>query len=447
MGINKIRGIFFDSYWGHYTRIQKIILISLLITSLHSFVVSLGDAKQYAGVDLRNKVVGARYLLAGLDPYAIEQNPPSEWFIDPQRHYPGRSRTTVTPLVLMAYCPFAWLPYSTQRIIWALIEWFTMILCILVLMRIVPKGNAEFVFLVFALLFFISGFFWRLHVERGQYYILLTLILSLAIFFDTKQKSILGAILLGLLAILRPTFLIIIPLLLLLRKWKKAGIMALASLAIFALSLLGSNIQLWNSYFTNVYFIERGFANKQNSEANLGMNNIPPHSAEGVNFHNMIRPPWVPLSSLEVLTQFSKRIHNIPPVLIWQLNKFAGVCFIVYCFCMAFFIGKYPFNQRFLWIFIIAMVLNVDYFTPFRWAYNDILFLPAIALLAPLLVSPFISMIFQLTITCAFLWSYDHTLSLFGFPVANVVRSVLFMSALNIFIISCVFKKMLRSWR
>jgi hypothetical protein len=447
MGINRIRGIFFDGYWGHYTRIQKIILISLLIMSLHSFVVSLGDTKQYAGIDLRNKVVGARYLLAGLDPYAIEQTPPSEWFLDPQRHYPGRSRTTVTPLVLMAYCPFAWLPYSTQRIIWAFIEWFTMILCILVLMRIVTKVKSEFVFLVFALLFFVSGYFWRLHVERGQYYILLTLILSLAIFFDTKQKSIISTILLGLLAILRPTFIIIIPLLLLMRRWKKAGVMALASLTIFALSLIGSNIQLWNSYFTNVYCIERGFTDKQNPEANSGKNNITPNSAEGINFHNMINPPWVPLSSLEVLKQFSERIHNIPPVLIWQLNIFAGVCFLVYCFCMAFLIGKYSFNQRFLWIFIIAIALSVDYFTPYRWAYNDILFLPAIALLAPLLVSPFISPIFPLTIICAFLLSYDHTSYLFGFPVANVVRSVLFMSALNLFIISCVFKKMTRSWR
>ena len=191
MGINRTRGRFFDGYWGHCTRIQKIILISLLILSLHSFVVSLGDTKQYAGVDLRNKVVGARYLLAGLDPYAIEWNPPSEWFLDPRRSYPGPSRTTVTPLVLMAYCPLAWLPYPTQRIIWALIEWFTMILCILVLMRIAPRGMARFIFLVFALLFFVSGYFWRLHVERGQYYIFLTFIIIISYLFrhETKKRN------------------------------------------------------------------------------------------------------------------------------------------------------------------------------------------------------------------------------------------------------------------
>ena len=252
MLISRIKGIFLGGYLGHYNRLQKIILISLLAISLLSFVVSLRDIKQYGGNDLRNKVVGARYLLAGLDPYAIEWSPPSEWFVDPLRRYPGPCRTTVTPLVLMVYCPFAWLPYSTQRMIWFFIEWLTMILCILVLMRIVRPGMSRFVFLVFALLFFISGYFWRLHVESGQFYIFLTFVLSLAIFFDMEQKSIIAAILLGLLTILRPSFFIIIPLMLLLRRWKIAGAIVLASMAIFMLSLTGSNIQSWKSYFKNV---------------------------------------------------------------------------------------------------------------------------------------------------------------------------------------------------
>ena len=226
MIISRKKGLFLGRYRGQYNRLQTIILISLLVTSLLSFVVSLRDTEQYAGVDLRNKVVGARYLLAGLDPYAIEWSPPSAWFVDPLRRYPGLSRTTVTPLVLMVYCPLAWLPYHTQRILWAVIEWLAMILSILVLMRIVPAGLARFVFLVFALLFFVSGFFWRLHVEKGQFYIFLTGILSLAIYFDIKQKSTIAGILLGLLIILRPTFLIMLPLLFFLRRWRMAGVMA-----------------------------------------------------------------------------------------------------------------------------------------------------------------------------------------------------------------------------
>ena len=341
MGINRIRGIFPDGYWGHWTRIQKILLISLLILSLHSFVVSLGDAKQYAGVDLRNKVVGARYLLAGLDPYAIKWNLPSEWFLDPHQKYPGLSRTTATPLVLMAYCPLAWLPYPTQRIIWVWIEWFTMILCIVVLMRIAPMGMARFIFLVFALLFFASGYFWRLHVESGQYYILLTFILSLAVVLDMKQKSVIAIILLGLLSILRPTFLIIIPLLLCMRRWKASGIMALASLAIFALSLIASNIHVWDGYVKNVYLIERFFAGQQYSEAKFEVHNITPESAEGIKSYNMLSANGIPFSILEGLRQIGKRIHKISPAIIMKVNVIFGICFVISCFCLSFLIGKY----------------------------------------------------------------------------------------------------------
>lgn len=437
----------FGGYWGPCNRLQKIILISLLITSLLSLVVSLRDIKQYAGVDLRNKVVGARYLLAGLDPYAIEWTPPSEWFLDPLRRYPGLSRTTVTPLVLIAYCPFAWLPYHTQRTIWAFLEWLTMILSILVLIRIVHAGNARFIFVVFALLFFVSGFFWRLHVERGQFYIFLTFILSLAIFFDMKQKNIIAALLLALLPVLRPTFLIIIPLLLLLRKWKTAVVMVLASLAIFSLSLIPNNIKLWDSYLKNVYIIEKAIAGKEYSEGKFEMRNKIPESAEGINFHNMLPIRQPPLSFLQILKQIGKRIHQLSPDIILKLNNIAGVLFVILCFSIAFLIGKYSFNQRFVWIFIMAVVLNIDYFTPARFEYTDVLFLPVIALFAPLFVSPLVSLSFPVVVTCAFLLSYSNTLTLFDVPIANLVRSLLFMSALNILIISCVFKKIKRSFR
>ena len=438
---------FFGSYLGHYSRLQKIILISLLAISLLSFVVSLRDIKQYGGNDLRNKVVGARYLLAGLDPYAIEWSPPSEWFVDPLRRYPGLSPTTVTPLVLMVYCPLAWLPYSTQRIIWFFIEWLTMILCILVLMRIVPTGIARFVFLVFSLLFFVSGFFWRLHVERGQFYIFLTFILSLAIFFDMKQKSIIAAILLGLLTVLRPTFLIIIPLMLLLRRWKIAGTMVLASMAIFTLSLIGSNIQMWDSYVKNVYLIQRVVIDKEYSKAKFGPGLKIPESAEGINFTSTLSTDEGPISLLVTIRQFAKWIYPLPPDIILQLDKIAGACFIILCFYIAFLVGKYSFNRRFVWIFITAVVLNIDYFTPLRWQYVDVMFLPIIALAAPLLISSFVSISFPVAVTSAFLLSYDHTLTLFGVLVANRVRSLLFMTALNTLIICCVYKKIKRSSR
>lgn len=443
---SRIKGIFLGGSLGQCSRLQKIILISLLATSLLSFVVSLRDIKQYGGNDLRNKVVGARYLLAGLDPYAIEWSPPKEWFVDPLRRYPGVSRTTVTPLVLMVYCPFAWLPYSTQRMIWFFIEWLTIILCILVLMNIVRVGMSRFVFLVFALFFFVSGYFWRSHVETGQFYIFLTFILSLAIFFDMKQKSFISAILLGLLAIFRPTFFIIVPLLLLLRGWKIAGTMVLASVAIFTLSLIGSNIQIWDSYVKNIFLIQRVVIDKEYSKTKFGLGNKVSGSVfEGANFSDALPNTGVPISSLVVIKQIAKVVPNISPAIILQLNKFAGAAVIIYCFIVSFLIRKYSFNKKFIWIFIVAAILNLDYFTPLRLQYVDIMFLPVIALAAPLIISPFVSIYFPIVVTSAFLLGHNRTLTLFGFSINNVLRSFLFMTALNTLIICCVYKKIKRS--
>ena len=199
---------------------------------------------------------------------------------------------------------------------------------------------ARFIFLVFALLFFVSGYFWRLHVERGQYYIFLTFILSLAVVLDMKQKSVLAIILLGLLSILRPTFLIIIPLLLFMRRWKAAGIMALASLAIFALSLIASNIQLWDSYVKNVYLIERSFAGQQYSKAKFEVHKIVPESAEGIKSYNMLSTNGIPFSTVEVLRQIAKRINKLSPAIIMKVNVICGVCFLIACFLYSIFDRK-----------------------------------------------------------------------------------------------------------
>jgi hypothetical protein len=153
----------------------------------------------------------------------------------------------------------------------------------------------------------------------------------------------------------------------------------------------------------------------------------------------------MPFSSLIAIYQFSKKSHELSPATIFQINKIAGICFVILSFCLAFLIRTYSFNQRFTWIFIMAVVLSIDYFTPVRWHYTDVMFLPVIALAAPLFISPFVSILFPTVITCAFLIGYKYTLTLFGLPIASLVRSFLFMAGLNLFIITCVFRKITRS--
>ena len=237
----------------------------------------------------------------------------------------------------------------------------------------------------------------------------------------------------------------IVPVMLLLRRWKIAGAMVLASMAIFMFSLTVSNIQSWKSYFKNVLTIERIVIDGEYYKTKFGLGNRVSENVEGVNFCDSLSNSALPISSLVVIRQIAKVIPSISPAIILQLNKFAGAGVIIYCFIVAYLLGKFSFCKRFMWIFIMAVILNVDYFTPLRWQYVDVMFLPAIALVAPLISSSFVSISFPIVVTSAFLIGYCHTLTLFGFSINNVLRSFLFMTALNTLIICCVYKKIKHS--
>ena len=92
-----------------------------------------------------------------------------------------------------------------------------------------------------------------------------------------------------------------------------------------------------------------------------------------------------------------------------------------------------------------VVILTVDYFTPLRYQYVDVMFLPVIALIAPLIISTYVSISFPIFVTSAFLLGFNDILILFGFSINNVIRSFLFMTALNTLIICCVYKK-IKHW-
>src|SRR5882724_6376238 len=87
---------------------SKYLWILVCVITVVAIAFSLMDLHDYAGIDLRNRVVGARALLLSHDPYATDWHPgvPLE-LADPQQRYPGFSRVSAVPPVLFAYVPFA----------------------------------------------------------------------------------------------------------------------------------------------------------------------------------------------------------------------------------------------------------------------------------------------------------------------------------------------------
>ena len=133
---------------------------------------SVKDLNYYAGIDLRNRVVGARALLLSLDPYSIYWLPGMPLDLaDPSQRYPGVTRVTATPSLLLLYIPFAEHSYRMQHFIWWALQWFAFVASIFVLARSFSDRSDKRIFVFVAIVCFLGSWFWRLHVERGQYYI------------------------------------------------------------------------------------------------------------------------------------------------------------------------------------------------------------------------------------------------------------------------------------
>ena len=105
--------------------IFKILLsLALLITAI-GFVVDLQSTFTYLNADLRSRVVGARLVLEGIDPYFFKWGLGwSDKFYDPMEDpYFLLSRVSVPPTVLALHSIMARLPYVYQKILWLIVQW------------------------------------------------------------------------------------------------------------------------------------------------------------------------------------------------------------------------------------------------------------------------------------------------------------------------------------
>src|SRR5581483_6510387 len=87
-----------------------------------------------------------------------------------------------SPALLLLYAPLCEIQYHLQRMIWGGLEWGALVASIFLLHRLIPTLWTRRFFLACSLLFFIASPFWRLHVERGQYYVFLLLLEVVSLF-------------------------------------------------------------------------------------------------------------------------------------------------------------------------------------------------------------------------------------------------------------------------
>jgi len=151
--------------------ILPIIALTMIGFCIWCFAVSVSDLRTYSGWDLRLKVVGARKLYEGINPYKLES-------IDSQ---PDRFKSAgpaySTPAVLALYLPLEKFSWRVQRVVYFSLDWLFALAAFYLFQRYFCRTRAEklscwFIYASFVL----CSCSFRLHLERGQYYVLVLLL-------------------------------------------------------------------------------------------------------------------------------------------------------------------------------------------------------------------------------------------------------------------------------
>lgn len=390
-----------------FNRIINPILVVAIIVAIIGFYVDVSLTCAYGGCDLRNRVVGARCLLAGLDPYYFKWTPDMpEYFLDPfDENPPGTvSLVGVPPTVLLIHSTIARLGYRTQRYIWFGFQWTLFVLSVLMLSASTKSRIKTKIVLIIALLFISGSHFWRLHVERGQVYIVYVFLVSLAYWVSQrsfKHSSVLGSFLLGLTASLRPPIIFMSLPMLLYRKWK----MFLATVAgLFSgvsLSLLVVDISMWKNYVSAMRILGKIYLGL--IETVPGRYNYNPNIEGQDRMANWAQLPIYD-SSLQYIFRTFLAIDLYPIVL--------GACLVLVLLALSFLVYKWRVKNvsvSMLFLIGISMSFISEFFIPaWCYSYNNILWLIPLSLviinansladvLNPLFFLPMMGLLFSIS--------------------------------------------------
>lgn len=371
----------------YLSKFVNLLLAFALIIALLGFVTDIRNTIKFGGIDLRNRVVGARLLTKGLDPYHFKWTPGNdERLLDPL-DWPTIpvTRTTVNPSVLLFHSLFANLPYFPQRIIWFVVQWF----CLIASLFIFIKNNLHDLrnksVIISILIFIFCSLIWRIHVDVGQFYIIYVFLLALSYHFlesEIKYSNALGGFFIGLAACFRfPLIIMVLPMII----FKKIKMLTFTLLSFFfclLVSVLFTNLQVWQNYFSAM--ATNGKLNIESLKVDgVDVKKIFPKIVEGMNLQDF--NGGIPNSNSS-LQFFLKDTLSLQLDSKYFLIILAGILllysFIIYRYRAASS-NKTNIKELDLIFFISSInVLIVDFLIPApRNAYNNVLFMIPLILL------------------------------------------------------------------
>ena len=354
----------------------NVLLLFSIFLSASGFLMDLRNTALFGGVDLRNRVVGARLLIDHQDPYHYKwERGDSVLFLDPRDNPDWEvNRVTVPPTVLVFHAVIAKLSYKTQRYIWFIFQWVLFIASLFLFSKCTNSVIKSKIIWVCGLFFIGSSFYWRLHVERGQIYILYMFLLSLSYWVYCKKlqnSEFLSGMVAGITISFRPPLMLLALPMILYKKFKFVlGNVAGVIVGLVA-SLVIASPQTWIQYFNAMKMhgsIHFNFLYASSSQ-------YPYQNIEGIS--NLWGLAHIPIfdTSLQFMAR-SVGLNLTSNILFALLIVTLTIC----CFAIRKIIGN---ETRFSFIVLsgIILVFIAEYFMPAaRFSYNNVILLPILSL-------------------------------------------------------------------
>ena len=347
--------------------ILKILLVFSVIILLFSFFTDIKNSMNDGIMDLRNRTVGARiYKHTALNPYTFKWNEKTdEKYVDPFDFVFGfkANRVTITPFVLWIHSLFCDVPYSIQRIIWNVLMIILSLVSLFLLLKNTDKSRKNFIIPI-TFLFVFASYFYRLHIDKGQIYILYVFLFSLSYFLYKRKKIFLSEVVLALLIAMRPSFLIVVIPFLLMKKIKAVFIVTVFAVLFAFVPVIGHGIGIYKQYFAAMH----RHTLLHLSKIKVSSKNYPKKKViDGV--ENMMNDKNYPLKDSSVQWLFTRYLHI----------KFGSKILLIFLmiilvpFAFVFYKNVNKVNDDILFLSMFLFSLIADFFLPAaRLSYNNV---------------------------------------------------------------------------
>lgn len=367
---------------------------ALVLLLVVSFFIDANNVRQGGAIDLRNRITGARLLAHGVNPYTYKwtRSEPEE-YCDPYNNprLPV-SKTTATPALLVATVPLALFPYRNGQYLWFAAQWALLLGAAALGWRRCEDDRQRLMLGAIVTAFTYTAA-WRLHVERGQSYVLLLFLFAAWLAWTLRPgtgraRPMLAGLAVGLLITFRPTFALLLPAI----AWRWRGQLAGAAIGL----LLGSGLPLlfsgsiWSAYALAMQ--EHSWLYRNAIDPLPGLRHYPPtvENIPTLLLANFVAIPYADFSVHAFLRALNVEPFPAVPVLVAGLIGIAAWCWAM----------RHRDTHR-LVLGLAAWMFLLDLFLPaYRNTYNDVLalgFLAPAVLVAPRFLAAFVPAALGLT--------------------------------------------------